>query len=224
MRGQTLIRKHGAFTLIELLVSISIIALLIAMLLPALRTARSASRSVMCMSNLRQGMIGFHAYRADHRQYAPALMRSSSQPDGWIHTLEPYTGGRFGEIQMRCPEAAARESLENVLTSPEAFTYAAHFSYPTANARVPFLFIWPSQAVNFEEIEGRSGFIFADGTSYGGFRSRRTYSEAQILSWAATSWRHNAEIANFAMPDGSVRGETMASFFDDDSGQLWRRY
>ncbi|MCC6683153.1 MAG: prepilin-type N-terminal cleavage/methylation domain-containing protein [Phycisphaeraceae bacterium] len=59
---------HG-FTLIELLVVISIIALLISILLPALRQARQKSQLVACLSNLRQIGIAFQSYLTDSDGY-----------------------------------------------------------------------------------------------------------------------------------------------------------
>ena len=55
-----------AFTLIELLVVVSIIALLIAILLPALSAARDSSRAMLCSSNSRQLHVANEAYATDH--------------------------------------------------------------------------------------------------------------------------------------------------------------
>jgi len=60
-----------AFTLIELLVVISIIALLIGILLPALGSARKEAQAIACGSNLRQVSIAMNTYVADNKGYFP---------------------------------------------------------------------------------------------------------------------------------------------------------
>ncbi len=70
-------RAH-AFTLIELLVVISIIALLIGILLPALGAARKVARDAVCLSNIRQINTACLSYAADNQDYYPA---ASMDPD-----------------------------------------------------------------------------------------------------------------------------------------------
>lgn len=68
--------KNKAFTLIELLVVISIISLLIAVLLPALASARKSAQAITCASGIRQiGLAGF-AYADDYKGYYPRITGS----------------------------------------------------------------------------------------------------------------------------------------------------
>jgi len=79
--------NNKAFTLIELLVVISIISLLVALLLPALASARKAAESAMCLSRFRTLGQSIEMYRADNKSYFP---RQSGGGTDFLFALGPY--------------------------------------------------------------------------------------------------------------------------------------
>jgi len=70
--------RAGGFTLIELLVVISIIALLIAILLPALEQSRAAARRTICAANLQQASMSFQYYTQDFDAFPPQNLGSAT--------------------------------------------------------------------------------------------------------------------------------------------------
>lgn len=81
----------AAFTLIELLVVISIIALLIALLLPAIKRARATANLIRCMSNERQMVIATTTYAGDADGYYPTIELYETET-WWPSLIKPYLG------------------------------------------------------------------------------------------------------------------------------------
>ncbi|MEN6386547.1 MAG: prepilin-type N-terminal cleavage/methylation domain-containing protein [Phycisphaerales bacterium] len=105
-------KRRLGFTLVELLVVISIIALLLAILMPALSKARNQGRSIVCRKNLSQLVMGTLLYAENNNRTMPiGFLAGATDPHAWYTLIAPYvrngkdySSGTFTVTEiMHCP-------------------------------------------------------------------------------------------------------------------------
>lgn len=123
-RAPSPLRPRGCgFTLIELLVVISIIALLIGILLPALGAARTAARGLQCLSNVRQFGIGLAIYTNENRSFLPPGFRntgSGATSTDWAVLIYNSFGAEGNTFDSSGADGAGTRGLRETVTCPEA--------------------------------------------------------------------------------------------------------
>ena len=126
--------RPAAFTLVELLVVIGIIALLIAILMPALSNARRGATRLQCSSNMRQIGLALQMYVNEFNgKYPNRRAVSAEYPSGtdrlsWRTLIHPYMGTK--EV-LECPDNPDRDKPSADDDEPTAFniSYACNFNW-----------------------------------------------------------------------------------------------
>ncbi|MAX26675.1 MAG: hypothetical protein CMJ19_19450 [Phycisphaeraceae bacterium] len=110
-------QNHPGFTLIELLVVISIIAILISILLPALGKARQSAKAMGCLNQLRTIGQAVHMYANDNDDFVPGWLNSLSNTSAnqrWVSVLMPYTVKAMPWVCTNAPERALSQHIETI--------------------------------------------------------------------------------------------------------------
>ncbi len=218
--------SNRGFTLIELLVVIAIIAILAAMLLPALSHAKERARRTVCKSNMRQVALTAIMYAGDNREEFPDALRGAQTYHAvWlpIKTFEYFVlQGRVSTNCLTCPNKNRDEQwIVPFKDPPEAMRvgFFCLWSMPTDKDTRPRnqnwgSFTWPWDSPQKTTDQTPYTVLLADiiskGTdTYAGYTGRTTDvphspSGARVGPDSLTPQDLNSEGGNVGLVDGSV--------------------
>lgn len=208
--------KRRAFTLIELLVVVSVIAVLITMLLPAVQSAREAARRTQCVNHLMQIGLALNNYETAHYVFPPGVVNPTlpivNKPAGyhfnWITQILPHldqanTYAHFNfrhGVYHRVNDTVRGHSIETFHCASDGFAFGSASSNYAANYHDREAPIDAGNSGVFRANSATALDEITDGASFTLFVSERRTSTG--FGWASgtSSTLRNTEYTPNAAP------------------------
>lgn len=190
---------------------VAIIGVLVALLLPAVQSARAAARRTQCVNNMRQIGLAIHQYADSHRGQFPLLAHhntvknlKSEEEKSWIATIAPYLEN-VDEIRL-CPEDRARmekeEDAKDVVTSYAMNGYLRKGDSANA-AGLPPVLLNALRAADKDLadtmndlLDTHSTIVLFEGIA---FQLSRHYDHVHCYSWFSDANLANRKAPHFAV-------------------------
>ena len=203
MKNSRILSWRSGFTLIELLVVIAIIAILAALLLPALVRAKEKGSQAACMSNARQIGLAMSMYAEDNSGWLPTTTHGAGTNASWIYQLSSQLAN-VDRIRL-CPSDPKRElrltahAASYTLNEYTSVDLADPFGRMLESYRKLDTLRHPSRTITTFEISDVVGVNMMND---------HTHSRQWLLGWSAVTAdiqpdRHGRS-ANYLFADGHV--------------------